>query len=98
MLNVSPDQRGVVSALLSLARNLGLITGVSAMGAVFAITSGAPDITTASQNAIITGMHRTFTVAAILICLTLVIGNWRKVESDASFHPSNDQQGNSPEN
>ena len=32
-------QRGVTSALLALARNLGLITGASAMGSVFALGS-----------------------------------------------------------
>ena len=35
------DQRGVVSGMLNLSRNLGLITGASAMGAVFALASGA---------------------------------------------------------
>jgi EmrB/QacA subfamily drug resistance transporter len=78
MSNVSTDQKGVVSGLLSLARNLGLITGVSAMGAVFAITSGAPDIAVANQYAIVMGMHWTFTVAAILIGLTLVLAYWRQ--------------------
>jgi MFS family permease len=36
MGDVTPGQRGVVSGLLTLSRNLGLITGASAMGAVFA--------------------------------------------------------------
>jgi predicted MFS family arabinose efflux permease len=40
-LGVSPDRRGVVSGLLSLARNLGLVTGTSAMGAVFRLASRA---------------------------------------------------------
>jgi hypothetical protein len=78
MSNVSTDQKGVVSGLLSLARNLGLITGVSAMGAVFAITSGAPDIAVANQYAIVMGMHWTFTVAAILIGLALALAYWRQ--------------------
>eukprot|EP01030_Chromulinospumella_sphaerica_P005292 gene5292-5175_t len=34
MLDVAPDQRGVVSGLLNLSRNLGLVTGASALGAV----------------------------------------------------------------
>ena len=33
MTHIHPDQRGVISGMLSLARNLGLITGVSVMGA-----------------------------------------------------------------
>ena len=36
MTNIRPDQRGVISGMLNLSRNLGLITGASAMGAVFA--------------------------------------------------------------
>lgn len=41
MLDVAPDQRGVVSGLLNLSRNLGLVTGASALGAVFALASRA---------------------------------------------------------
>src|SRR5205823_10892734 len=37
MTDVRPDQRGVMSGMLSLSRNLGLITGASVMGAVFKI-------------------------------------------------------------
>lgn len=36
MADVAAEQRGVVSGLLTLSRNLGLITGASAMAAVFA--------------------------------------------------------------
>ncbi|TJV65438.1 MAG: MFS transporter, partial [Mesorhizobium sp.] len=36
MSDIRPDQRGVISGLLNLSRNLGLITGASVMGAVFA--------------------------------------------------------------
>ena len=39
MMDVRPDQRGVMSGLLNLSRNLGLITGASLMGAVFALAS-----------------------------------------------------------
>jgi len=37
------DRRGVTSALLGLARNLGLITGASAMGAVYALGPAVAD-------------------------------------------------------
>ena len=44
MQSVQPDQRGVISGMLNLSRNLGLITGSSVMGAVFAIShSKTPD-------------------------------------------------------
>jgi EmrB/QacA subfamily drug resistance transporter len=67
MMGVAPDQRGVISGMLSLARNLGLVTGASAMGAVFALASGAADITTARPDAVAIGMRITFGVAAVLI-------------------------------
>ena len=73
MADISPDQRGVISGLLSLSRNLGLITGASAMGAVFALSSRAANITMAGPEAVATGMQITFAVAAALIVVSLGI-------------------------
>ena len=73
MTDVRPDKRGVISGLLSLSRNLGLITGASLMGAVFALASAATDITTASPDAVATGMRITFAVAGTLIVMALTI-------------------------
>ena len=73
MMDVRPDQRGVISGMLNLSRNLGLITGASVMGAVFAFASATSDITTASPAAVATGMRITFAVAALLITLALAI-------------------------
>lgn len=73
MTDVRPDQRGVISGMLNLSRNLGLITGASVMGAVFALASATTDITTARPEAVATGMRITFAVAAILISIALAI-------------------------
>jgi len=73
MTDIRPDQRGVISGMLNLSRNLGLITGASVMGAVFALASAATDITTASPEAVAAGMRITFAVAAILIVVALAI-------------------------
>ena len=78
MSNVGADQRGAVAGLLSLSRNLGLISGASAMGAVFAYASSTTDITTASPEAVATGMRTTFAVAAFLIGNALAIGSIRQ--------------------
>ena len=75
MTNIRPDQRGVVSGMLNLSRNLGLITGASVMGTVFAFGSAATDITTAHPEAIATGMRITFAVAAALIVVALAIAS-----------------------
>ncbi|HEX9936679.1 MAG TPA: MFS transporter [Longimicrobium sp.] len=73
LTNVRPDQRGVLSGMLTLSRNLGLITGASVMGAVFALASGTTDITTARPEAVAAGMRTTFAVAALLIVIALGI-------------------------
>ena len=67
MSGVGAAQRGVVSGLLSLSRNLGLITGASAMGAVFALGAATSSIMTARPEAVAAGMRVTFAVAALLI-------------------------------
>jgi len=73
MTESRPDQRGVISGMLNLSRNLGLITGASVMGAVFALASSAIDITTARPEAVATGMRITFAVAALLIAVAFVL-------------------------
>jgi MFS family permease len=73
MTDIGPDQRGVISGMLNLSRNLGLVTGASAMGAVFALASATADITTARPEAVATGMRITFAVAAVLIVAALAI-------------------------
>lgn len=73
MANVQPDRRGVVSGLLNLSRNLGLMTGASAMGAVFALASSTTDISTAPSQAVASGLRTTFAVALALISLAGVI-------------------------
>jgi MFS family permease len=73
MTDVGEDQRGVVSGMLNLSRNLGLITGASVMGAVFALAAGAADITAVPADAVATGMRVTFAVAATLILAALAI-------------------------
>jgi EmrB/QacA subfamily drug resistance transporter len=73
MTDVRAEQRGVISGMLGLSRNLGLITGASVMGAVFALASSAIDITAARPEAVAAGTRITFTVAAALIGVALGI-------------------------
>jgi MFS family permease len=73
MTGVRTDQRGVISGMLNLSRNLGLVTGASVMGAVFAFASGTIDITTARPEAVAAGMRITFAVAAVLVVIALII-------------------------
>ena len=80
MADVPADSRGAISGMLNLSRNLGLITGASVMGAVFAFASAATDITTAGPAAVATGMRITFAVAGVLIvaALAIVAGTHRR--------------------
>ena len=73
MKDVRADQRGVISGMLNLSRNLGFITGASVMGAVFAFASATTAMTTAQPAAVATGMRTTFGVAAALIVVALAI-------------------------
>lgn len=71
MTAVGGEQRGAMSGMLNLSRNLGLVTGASVMGAVFALAVGAPDIAGAAPAAIASGMQRTFGVATGLLVVAL---------------------------
>ncbi|XVO89805.1 MFS transporter [Pseudomonas palleroniana] len=71
MSDVHATHRGTVSGLLNLSRNLGLIIGTSALGAVFAWTT--PDVTNAPAQSVANGLHATFSVALGLILLAVVI-------------------------
>ncbi|RYG24097.1 MFS transporter [bacterium] len=88
MDGVPIEQRGVVSGMLGLSRNLGLITGASAMGAVFALASGATDITTAQPAAISFGMRATFGVGAALIAAALVVARASRAGTVSDSHKS----------
>ncbi len=87
MTDIRPDQRGVISGMLSLSRNLGLITGASVMGAVFAAASATTDITTAHPEAVAAGMRMTFAVAAALIVVALVIAVGSRVLAASRLRP-----------
>ncbi|MFD1983012.1 MFS transporter [Mesorhizobium newzealandense] len=77
MTGVGASERGVVSGLLNLSRNLGLITGASLMGAVFAVASaweqqgigGAILISEAAAR----GMQVTFQAATALALVALFL-------------------------
>jgi MFS family permease len=90
MAGASPDQRGAISGVLNLSRNLGLISGASVMGAVFAhavaasaTAAGTDDIIAASPEAVAAGMRTTFAVAAVLIVVALAFSRARSAPTVA---------------
>jgi MFS family permease len=94
MTDIRPDQRGVISGMLNLSRNLGLITGASVMGAVFALASATIDITTARPETVTTGMRSTFAVATILIivALAIAVGTYRRTLRNRARAPKAELQ------
>jgi MFS family permease len=78
MNGIAASERGVISGLLSLSRNVGLITGTAAMGAVFALATATSDMASATPAAVSTGLRVTFAVAALLMIGTLVMLEWRR--------------------
>lgn len=71
MHDILPEQRGLLSGMLNLSRNLGLITGASVMGAVFTFAAGSADLRAADSESIAHAMRVTFAVAATLIALAI---------------------------
>lgn len=88
MAGIAPDRRGAAAGMLGLSRNLGLVSGASAMGAVFALASGAPNAATAAPGAAALGMHVTFALAAMLILIALAVGVGSGAARSAHSGPS----------
>lgn len=73
MRDVAPYQRGLVSGMLNLSRNLGLITGASVMGAIFALAAGTGDVAAAAPGDVARGANGAFAVSAALVALGLAV-------------------------
>ncbi len=73
MSGVPALERGMIAGLLSLSRNLGLVTGASVMGAIFAlgVQSLGPDADT--RTAVAVGMRLTFAAASVLLLFAIGI-------------------------
>ena len=71
--DVPSNQRGTVSGLLSLSRNIGLVAGASIMGAVFAFGTGTQSLTHANPEDVASGMRLTFLLAGGMIIFALSI-------------------------
>jgi MFS family permease len=78
MEGVAEDQRGVISGLLGLSRNLGFITGASAMSSLFAANLGQVEISRANPADIATAFTVTFLMATALPVTALIAGRIRR--------------------
>ncbi|BCP51731.1 MFS transporter [Kaistia sp. 32K] len=73
MLASREEQRGMLSGLLGLSRNLGFMTGASAMATLFAVVAGNGSIAEVPAHRIGDAFATTFLVAAGLTMLALVL-------------------------
>lgn len=67
----SEQHRGAVAGLLTLARNLGQLTGAAGLGGLFAMLVGGEALGGASATALRSGMQLSFALAGLLIGLGL---------------------------
>jgi MFS family permease len=88
VMHSAPEaRRGVISALLGLSRNLGLVTGASAMGAVYAIASNGLPLLAMPEGSV-AGLQATFAIGAALAAASI----WLTLA--ASTHPTTRPVGN----
>lgn len=73
MNRIDPRARGSAAGLLGFTRNLGLIGGVSAMGAVFAWAAGPTNVVGTPPDVIADAALITFRVAALLIGVAIAV-------------------------
>ncbi|MCQ0093408.1 MFS transporter [Roseovarius sp. M141] len=71
LVDAAPEQRGRLSGLLGLSRNLGLMTGASAMSTLFVTILGTGDTAQAPVADVAYAFSMTFTAAAVLALITL---------------------------
>ena len=96
MAGVDPGRRGVISGVLSLSRNLGLITGASAMGALFMLGAGTSDMASAAPAAVAMGLRGTFAVAAIMLLGAIALERVARARRPASV--DSPERGAAPAN
>lgn len=73
MTRSAEGRRGTISGLLNFSRNVGLLTGASVMGTIFAYASGIGEIASGAPSSAVLGLHATYAFAACLIILSLAI-------------------------
>ncbi len=76
MAGASKEQRGRLSGLLGLSRNLGLMTGASAMTTLFVAVMGTGDAAQARIEDVARAFSATFATAAGLAMIALCVALW----------------------
>lgn len=74
IINAAPeDQRGIISGLMGLSRNLGFMTGASVMATIFISSLGQQDLVHATVSSVGSAFTVTLLTAAGLALISLII-------------------------
>lgn len=73
MTAATSRERGVLSGLLGLSRNLGLLTGASAMATMFTALAGTGQVARASAGSIDAAFTGSFLISTSLVALAMVL-------------------------
>lgn len=81
--DISKERQGTVAGVLSLSRNIGLVTGASVMSTIFAVGIGTKEVAQASPMRIGAGLQLTFLVAGgmMVVAMLITLGDrlrWRR--------------------
>lgn len=73
LADAPPEARGIISGLLGLSRNLGLVLGAWGLGAVFSAAAGTAELGSAIPEAILRGTRDVFLLSTALMIGALVL-------------------------
>ncbi|WP_438466520.1 MFS transporter [Marinomonas sp. PE14-40] len=80
MSKTNPQTKGVTSALLNLARNLGFMTGAAFMGSIFFRFIGSQQLLLASSDEVTYALHNTFLIAALFVFIGISFTLYSRVK------------------
>lgn len=86
LADIAKPRRGTVSGLLGLSRNIGLIAGASAMGAVFAFGVGTAELSRATGSEIASGMRLTFLMAGAIMLVAVAVTYGHHYAASRALH------------
>ena len=85
MAAVPPGRRGTASGVLGLSRNLGLVTGTSAMAGFFVAAVGDDDVAAASPTELGVGLRVVFAVSATLVAGAALLAAYADPRRETPF-------------
>jgi MFS family permease len=79
------SQRGQISGLLHLSRNLGLLSGTTLMSSLFALTNQITAMGSVKPSTLDVGLNRVYSFATTVLCVALIL-SFYKHKKDRQKH------------